>query len=83
MPFVVCVLKPADGGFRGADTVGKLLLGQPVFGPKLVNLAGNLGVDDLLLVFLLALRIARNVAVVQKLRGLLMKLLLCHGPTPV
>lgn len=67
VPLVIGVLQPADGGFGGAHPVGQLLLRKASFGPKLVNLPRDLGVDDLLFVFTFALGVARDVAVVKKL----------------
>ena len=67
MSFIVRIFEPADGGFGCADPFRELLLREAGFCPELKNLAGNLRVDDILFVFLFALEIARDIAVVKKL----------------
>ena len=49
MPLVIGVFEPADHRCGRADQLGELFLGEPCLGPKVANLSGQLGVDQLLL----------------------------------
>src|ERR1017187_5515352 len=69
VPLVVGILKAANGRFGRVHPVGQLLLRETRFHPEVVNLSRDLSVDDLLFIFLFALRVTGNIAVVEKLRS--------------
>ena len=69
MPFVVGVLKAADYRCCGPEFFRELALAQPRFGTQIINLARDIGIDDLLFVLLNEFRVVPDITVIRVLQG--------------
>ena len=65
MPIVVRILQAANGGSCSADLFRELTLRESGFCTQFVNLARDLGVEDLFFVCFDALRIVPDITVVR------------------
>jgi hypothetical protein len=65
MPVVVRILQPANDGSGRTDLLRQFTLREAGFSAQFVDLARDLGVENLFFVFFDALRIMPNITVVR------------------